>query len=293
MAESEFLPPRSRTTVRYWLAGVLTVVAVPALAWVTLLLWAPTRVVYIVDGGRLEIRTRLAGLWSSKSIPLGAIQEVREVSLEGGSRRAGTTLPGYCQGRFAYPGLGTVWQATDCSRTALLLLAEGEARPVVVTPPDRVAFQASLRGGGSGRLEVVLDTTRRSDAMLRVMRVVVLLMIPVMLAVPVLLVIAPQRLRYRLEPGVLVVQTWCSEKRFPLTGAVVTPGPAGRALKVAGSAAPGYYAGRFRVDGKSTRIYATTLKDGVLVEGETRVFVSPADPGGFMAALVTSGARRG
>ncbi|MGE5234835.1 MAG: PH domain-containing protein [Acidobacteriota bacterium] len=62
-------------------------------------------------------------------------------------------------------------------------------------------------------------------------------------------------------------------------------------MRIVGSAMPGYYAGRFPIDGGVTTVYASTLKDGVLVEGGERVFVSPADGAGFVAALRDAGAR--
>jgi len=61
-------------------------------------------------------------------------------------------------------------------------------------------------------------------------------------------------------------------------------------LRLAGAAMPGYYTGIFRADGTTTRIYATSLKDGVLLEGPARVYVSPADIPEFLAALREEGA---
>jgi hypothetical protein len=60
-------------------------------------------------------------------------------------------------------------------------------------------------------------------------------------------------------------------------------------LRVAGTAMPGYYTGYFRADGQSTRVYATDLKDGVLLEGPARIYLSPADPEAFLAALREEG----
>jgi hypothetical protein len=254
------------------------------------MLWMPTRVAYSIKSGQLEISTNLGLIPGSRRVPLDAIVEVRDVNLSGGTRQAGTTLPGFCQGRFIYPEIGPVWQATDCSRQALLLRVSGQERPILLTPPDRMAFQAALHQGS--RMDIVLPNSARPDTMLRVVRVVALvLVLPVML-VPLLFFVAPGRLRYRVEAGMLHVVTWSSEKHFVLTGATATRTPASRAFKLVGSAMPGYYTGWFRVNGANTRVYATTLKDGVLIRADGVVFVSPADVGGFLDALAANGTRR-
>jgi hypothetical protein len=55
---------------------------------------------------------------------------------------------------------------------------------------------------------------------------------------------------------------------------------------------PGYLTGRFREEGRAVRVYATDVKQTVLVEGDgTRVIVSPEDPRAFLAALRAEGAR--
>jgi hypothetical protein len=44
-------------------------------------------------------------------------------------------------------------------------------------------------------------------------------------------------------------------------------------------------------DRAPTSVYATVRESGVLFEGDERVFVSPADPAGVIAAAVAAGAR--
>jgi hypothetical protein len=61
-------------------------------------------------------------------------------------------------------------------------------------------------------------------------------------------------------------------------------------LRIAGTGAPGYYTGLFRVDGVSTRVYATNVRAGVLVEGPARVYLSPEDVPGFLDAMRVAGA---
>ena len=56
-------------------------------------------------------------------------------------------------------------------------------------------------------------------------------------------------------------------------------------------ATPSDDAGWFSLDGRRTRLYASTVRgEGVLVEGDRRVFVTPADAAGFLAALSAQGA---
>jgi hypothetical protein len=62
-------------------------------------------------------------------------------------------------------------------------------------------------------------------------------------------------------------------------------------MRIAGSAFPGYYTGLFREGGRNLRVYATDLRRGVLLEGPQRVYLSPADREGFLAALQAEGAR--
>jgi len=61
-------------------------------------------------------------------------------------------------------------------------------------------------------------------------------------------------------------------------------------LKVMGSSAPGYYTGRFREAGESLHVYATDLKDVVIVECDRRLLLSPEHPEAFLDALERAGA---
>ncbi len=289
MGSLEFSPPQEGVRARAWLGGVLTLLAVLGVVWVALLMWMPTGIAYSVRDGELTITTTVTLIHSTRTVPLGAVTGVREVLLEGGRRVMGTALPGYCQGRFSYPNIGPVWQATDCSRRALLLQVAGEERPILITPPDLESFERALQQGGS--CDVRLGSRREPDAVMRVMRVVALLLLVPVVLLPVLFFVAPGRLRYRVEPGALLVDTWCAHKRFSIYGATVTRVENVRAMKLAGSAMPGYYTGWFRVDGVNTRVYATTLRSCVLVRAERHVLVSPRDAEAFVAALVENGAR--
>jgi hypothetical protein len=41
----------------------------------------------------------------------------------------------------------------------------------------------------------------------------------------------------------------------------------------------------------TTRVYATNLKEGVLLEGPARIFLSPADIAGFLDELGAAGVK--
>jgi hypothetical protein len=86
------------------------------------------------------------------------------------------------------------------------------------------------------------------------------------------------------EDGVVVHRHGGADRRF--VGAARDVRRARLALRVAGSGGLYGYLGRFRAEGQSVRAYVTDRDRVVLlVVGETRVAVSPADPETFVAAL--------
>ena len=96
--------------------------------------------------------------------------------------------------------------------------------------------------------------------------------------ISVLLIVGPGKMRYIVRPGLLEVRTLFGRHWPRVT------------LRVAGTGAPGYYTGLFRADGATTRVYATDLHEGVLIERPVRVFLSPDDPAAFLARLREAGA---
>lgn len=269
--------------------GVLLVVLclVPAVFGVVLALSRPV-LSYRVEGGVLHLVGGESLLASRKSIPLGSIERTEEVVLGRGRRVAGTALPGLCAGRFRYDGLGDVWQATDCRREVLLLRVAGEARPVLVSPPDREGFLAVLEGGRDAELSPPPVREPRGWRLFKGALPVVV--VPVLVYVAAALLAAPRRLRYSVDGLELEVQLLLLRKRFPLAGATARRYTPKRAWKVAGTGMPGYFAGAFSVGGASTRVYASTVREeGVLVEGPKRVFVTPEDVAGFLEALRQQG----
>jgi len=108
--------------------------------------------------------------------------------------------------------------------------------------------------------------------------------------VEALVIVGPRRMRYLVGEGRLEVRTLYARRRWPVAGLRARRHRARVSLRLAGASMPGYYTGLFRADGKTTRLYATRLEDGVLLEGPARVFLTPEDPGGFLAALREQGA---
>jgi hypothetical protein len=116
-------------------------------------------------------------------------------------------------------------------------------------------------------------------------------LIPLGLFLAAYIAVAPRRLRYRIEPGVLIIRTWLVTRRFEISGAPARRWSPGRAFRIAGTAVPGYFAGLFRADGANVRMYATAERDGIAIAAGRTVFVTPPDNTAFLAALRAAGAR--
>lgn len=281
----ELRPPVHKRTARLVLAIVFPLIAVVPLGALAAVLIGMSPARYVIASGKLVVES--GDLFAGRrEVRLADLTESRAVTLRGGRRSAGTALPGYCGGRFTYPELGTVWQVTDCRASAVLLRAQGESLPIVLTPPDREAFLDHLRKGEDtsftfpppemGPLRLVIGFAAAAG-------------ISTTVIVSVLLVIGPSRMRYRVGDGMFEVVTLFSRKRWPTAGARArgyTPVKLGR---IAGTAAPGYYTGLYRESGQSTRVYATEIDRVVLFEGPARVIVSPEDRVALLRALEEEG----
>ncbi len=281
-----FRPPRLKRGLQLAVGVPLTVLAlVPSLLAVWLV-WSPHVIEIRVADGRLDVAAGPSIFGGRESIDLSSVTAVDRTSLGAGRRLAGTALPGYCVGRFSYPELGSVWQATDCSHDAVVLRRAGD-RPIVLTPTEPDRFLTALDTGGE------YAENRRATALptrwLAIKLLVAVLPI-VCLLVPLVFLIAPGRMTYRVEPGVLAVRTLLGGRRFEVSGATVRPHRPRVGLRLWGTGAPGYYTGLFRVDGANTKVYATSVERGVLIEGgELRVFVNPDDEARFLEAMRTMG----
>jgi hypothetical protein len=282
----EFRPPLIRSRARLVLGLVLLPIGLSPILLAGHLLWGDARITYAIAGGRLTVTT--GGLLDrQRSVAVREIRSVRSVEARGGRRTFGTGMPGYCVGRFSYPELGSVWQATNCGRRAVLLHLREGGRPWLLSPPDPLDFMARLSGGVPTRIEL---PRARSSFFARLMAPLLLGLMVLIVAVEALIVLGPRRLRYHVRDGTLEVRTLFTRRRWQLEGVRARRHRPRVTLRLLGSAMPGYYTGVFRADGKTTRVYATDLRQGVLIEGAARIFLSPADLPGFLAELRESGA---
>jgi hypothetical protein len=284
---AEFRPPIRLNKARLMLGLLLPLALVVPLGLAGWLVFGMTSGTYAIADGALRVRSG-DPLSGSRNIPLTDVIEARVVELGGGVRVAGTALPGYCAGRFRYAGLGTVWQVTDCSGPGILVRARSEALPIVLTPPDPAAFLRAL--GTGGPLQVVLPPPDAGSVRLVAMFTVPLALLALGM-LPVLLLLGPRRMRYLVQDGTLRAETIFGHRSWPVAGAKVRAYTPSALWRMAGTAAPGYYTGRYREAGLGTRVYATDLKQTVLFEGKERVILSPADRGAFLRAMGREGAK--
>jgi hypothetical protein len=282
----EFRPPVQPSVLRSVIAFVLPlVVAIPLVALVVMVLGI-SRPSYTLGDGALVVQS--GDLFSGKrTIQLSDVSEVRVVALRGWRRTAGTALPGLCAGRFTYPDLGAVWQVTDCGGSGLLLRNSTDPTPVVISPPDPQSFADRIRAGTP--TVVTLPPPDKS-----VLSALVLIMGPLgiatVLMVSLVLVRGPGRMVYRVGDGALEVETLFSRNRWPTAGARAKAHTPSGLRRVAGTAAPGYYTGRYRESGESTRVFATDVSRVLLFEGQDRVILSPEDRVAMLRALEDEGA---
>ena len=283
---NEFRPPQVRSRARLILGLVLLPIGVLPVLLVGPLLLGRPRIVYTIDQGKLTVFT--GGVFDrQRSVPLRELRSGRDVAVGRGSRSWGTALPGYCVGRFSYEDLGPVWQATDCGRRGVLLKLRDGTRPWLLSPPDVLDFLAKLNAGVVTTIEL---PPVRSSTFARVMGPLLLGLLLLVAAVETLIVLGPSRLSYVVRDDFVEVRTLFARRRWLTAGMRARRHRPRVTLRLAGSAMPGYYTGYFRADGKTTRLYATTLEDGVLLEGPARVYLSPADPAAFLDALREAGA---
>lgn len=286
----EFRPPSRPSLLRVVLAIAIAAVALVPAGFLlrTVLGMAPVR--YEIAGDTLTVRSG-DPTWGDRAVRLADVRRVEIVQLRGGRRTSGTALAGYCAGNFSYDEIGAVWQATDCAGRALLVRSVDPKTPMLLlTPPDPQGFQAAL----AVPRDVIVQLPPPDTGPLKVVAWVVLpLATLTTFMVGALMLFGPSQMRYLVGEGELRVRTLFGRKRWPIAGATARLHAPGRMWRVAGSGMPGYFTGIFRENGKSTRVYATDLKQTVLFEGGdggARVVVSPADRPAFLAALRAEGA---
>lgn len=281
-----FRPPRQRRSLQLAIGLPLTAVVLLPTLFAVWVVWAPQGVDLRLANGVLRVTTGPAPFSRVRTIDLSSVTAVEETHLGKGRRVAGTALPGYCAGNYRYPELGSVWVATDCSRDVVVLRL-ANAKSVLLTPPDRQAFLDALK---SGRDVHQVQRPPVTGVGFLAVKLLVLLAPLTALLIPVIFLVAPGRLQYRLEPGALAVVTVLRTRRYSIRGATARAHRPTVGIKLWGTAAPGYYTGLFRADGANTKLYATSVKEGVLIEGpDLRVFVNPERQAEFLEAFQTMG----
>jgi hypothetical protein len=282
----EFRPPVRPSLFRSVFSGVVALMLVVSAAAMLVLASSSNQVTYAIAGGTLMVDSG-SHFDGARTIPLTLVHDRRVVALAGGRRTCGTVMAGYCTGRWTYPELGTVWQAGNCSSQGVLITTLDGDLPVVVTPPDPEAFVAGL----DARSDLTIALPAADAAGLRIFLAAAAVFSLLMAALLVsLLLLGPGRMVYGVGEGRLEVRTLFGRRSWSLHGLRARPHVPRVTLRLAGTAAPGYYTGLYRVDGSNTRIYATDLKSGVLVEGPARVYLSPENVAGFLDALRAAGA---
>lgn len=274
-----------RAPARTWFAALLVVVAVPLTAIFVTLLRTP-RISYAISAGNLHIHASLGPRQDDKVIPLARISEARPEWLHGGSLRFGSEKPGCCVGFFDYQRTGEVWQATDCSDEVVLLRASSEVTPVVIAPPDREAFIRALWANSSGVWEV---SGHRTASWWLTLVTLLLLLVMVTAALVVVFFVAPARVFYLVRAGVLEVLWFGGSRQVRLTNCRAFKHWPILGQRLAGVRLPGYVVGSWLLDSMATSVAASSLDDGVIVEGDGRVFLTPGDRDGFLAALAEAG----
>ncbi len=286
----EFRPPGRRPVARAVLGAVLSLLAGGAVLFAASLFWLPRTISYRIEGAVLTIEARYSVITERREMTLDDVESVEAVRLRGGRRTHGAAMPGFCVGTFTYDGVGKVWQATNCSPAALVLRGRGLDRPLVVTPADRRAFREAV---ASGTELTTAPTPVAAGEGMAIIRWALILALAGLPFLPALFFVAPARLRYLVRPGELEVAGLVRRRRWEVAGVTVRRLRPTAAFRLMGTAVPGYYIGLFRMAGATVRVAATQLEEGVLVEARRRVFVTPADVDGFLAALEHAGAVRG
>jgi len=275
-------PPHARRT-RLLLGVPLVLFAAVATLTSGWLLFAPHQATVTVEAGELTVTAGAPPFTTVHRVALADLVSLRRVQPTGGRRTLGTSMPGYCVGRFTYPELGTVWQATSCEPEGLLLTVRTLDTPLLLAPEPQGVFVLVVNAGGRFAAEPI----RPRPGAWRWGLAAVSLPLPALTALLALLFFsAPARLAYVVRPGSVDVVTLFGTRRLATAGLSARRHRPRVGIRLWGTALPGYQHGWFRVDRVPTRVYATDVKgDCVLLENGGRTLLSPADPDELLATL--------
>jgi hypothetical protein len=283
-----FAPLHAGRMGLYVLLGGLAAVILLTV-WVGVSMLLVPRISYAVDVDRLLIWDSTGSRATAKVVMISKIWDASPVLLRGRERRMATEKPGYCVGLFYFGGFGEAWLASNCSNRAVALKTSGELAPIIVTPPDGIAFIKALWAGGKASFEA----PRNLDGTAAVTIGMLVLLLSLGGGLVVALLVAPRRLRYEVAAGQLAVRTFRGETRVPLAGAKVRLHRPLHGDRLSGVNLPGYWVGSWTLDNMATSVAASAKEDGVLLEGEGRLFLTPQDREGLVDALVAAGAALG
>ncbi|MCU0293766.1 MAG: hypothetical protein MUF10_17580 [Thermoanaerobaculaceae bacterium] len=283
----EFVPvASSRRTARLWFAGSMAMLVL-LLGWLGGgYLW-PGTLRYEVTTENLVVTTGRNLAHDVTTIPLGRIFETSSVILRNGKLHFGKEKPEFCVGYFEFPTQGEVYLATNCGESGVLIRGGGLTTALVVSPAEPEKLMFAIRNHQPG---VFAPPPRQFASYAGWLALYLLIFLLGTGALLTAFVIGPARLRYRVLPGELEVTSLGKPFRVRLAGAKVRRHRPLLGERMSGIVLPGYIVGSFQYDSAPTTVLASAKEEGVLYEGEGRVFLTPADIDGLLAALEAAGA---
>jgi hypothetical protein len=225
-------------------------------------------------------------LGEQRRVPLDSIRRVELARFPLEHRIRGTGKPGHCSGWFRRGELGRVWEASACTAETVVVRLPDEIW--TLGPADREGFARALRTREPGVFEP--PPPPPAPVWWRALQflIVALLALPLLILAAVLVPI-----RYAASHGQLHVRSPLGTRRYDIAGgrASVVEDPK-LGLRLFGMGLPGAWIGIFRVDGETTRVWATRSGGrAVLLQGSKRVMITPASPESLLADLRAAGAR--
>lgn len=267
--------------------AILTLVSFVTIGVGLGLLFTKGEIVFEITPNELVVEVDPGILAGTRRVPLASIRAVELASVPLGPRYRGTAKPGHCSGWFGRGELGEVWDASTCGAETVVVRLPDETWTLGVA--DREAFAKALQNSTPG----IFAARPASDPPPPWWRALQALTLLLLLLPPLLLAAMLIPLRFAASPGTLHIKSPVGTRRFDLAGAearVVDHPKIG--LRLFGMGFPGAWLGLFRIDGKTTHLWASRRKGPiVLVEGPKRVMVNPEDPEALLADLRAAGAR--
>jgi len=271
--------------------GWLWAIFALAVAGLAFAVWGMTNAL----GGSLTMRYELTA--QSLEIPFGlsrahlersAVTRVQRMTLTGGSRLFGTSLPGLQQGRWRFNETGPVQTYTTLQQKQPVIVLFASPEPFVISPADPEGFLKAWNSGGTGVFKPVPSNAWVSASIgVGVIGLLTVILVPLFISFAQ----APKRMVYELDDQELVLRlSWFSKARIPLQSirSVRVDSPKGHPLRLWGGDVPGFYWGRFswKAVGRNLRLFATELRPMVFIETEDRIYgITPAEREEFVADL--------